>query len=280
MIEKKTLEKLERTAEIIRKHIIEMIYTAQSGHPGGSLSAVEIITALYFKILNHKPKNPYWEDRDRFILSKGHAAPALYAVMAEIGYLPIEELLTLRKPSSRLQGHPAHTYLPGIEASTGSLGHGLSVGVGMALSAKLDNKKYRIYVLIGDGESDEGSIWEAVMSAGHYKLDNLTVFLDRNKLQIDGDTEKVMSLEPIDERFRAFGWNVIRINGHNFNEIFDAVEKAKNIKNKPTLIIALTTKGKGVSFMENAAHFHGMPPNKQEFESAINEINKKLVLLK
>lgn len=266
------VERLEQTALKVRRHVVKTVYTAGSGHPGGSLSSADIITALYFHIMKHDPKNPKWEDRDRFVLSKGHAAPALYAAMAESGYFPVEELLTLRKLGSRLQGHPSMQKLPGVEASTGSLGQGLSVANGMALAAKLDRKLYRVYVLLGDGESDCGQVWEAAMAAAHYKLDNVTAFLDRNMLQIDGHTERVMSLEPLAFKWKSFGWQVLEINGHNFNEILSSAEEAKDIKGKPTMIIAHTTKGKGVSFMEGAVGFHGKAPNREQYEQAMREL--------
>ncbi len=262
---------LEEKARIIRKHIVEMIYNAGSGHPGGSLSATDILTALYFKVMRHDPKNPKWEDRDRFILSKGHAAPALYAALAESGYFPVNELGTLRKLGSRLQGHPDMRKLPGIEASTGSEGQGLSIGIGTSLHAKLNRKLYRVYVMIGDGENDCGQIWEAAMSASYFKTDNLTVILDRNGLQLDGPTREIMGIEPLSDKWKAFGWKVIEINGHSFREILNALDHAKNVKGKPTIIIAHTVKGKGVSFMEGNVSFHGKPPNREEYEQAMKE---------
>ncbi len=275
MLKKEELRDLSLKANAVRRHIIEMVYNAGSGHPGGSLSATDILVALYFHIMKYDAKNPKWEDRDRFVLSKGHAAPALYAVLAEKGVFPVEELLTLRKIGSRLQGHPDMRKLPGIEASTGSLGQGLSIANGMALAARLDRKLYNVYAMLGDGEIEEGQIWEAAMFASHNKLDNLIVFLDRNKLQIDGETETVMSIEPIADKWKAFGWEVREINGHNFNEITEAVEWAKTVKGKPVMIIAHTVKGKGVSFMEGAVHFHGKPPNDEEYEIAIKELDEE-----
>ena len=269
------MQELSLKANAVRRHIIEMVYTAGSGHPGGSLSATDILVALYFKIMNYDPENPKWTDRDRFVLSKGHAAPALYAVLAELGVFPVDELLTLRKVGSRLQGHPDMRKLPGIEASTGSLGQGISIANGMALAAKLDRKLYNVFVMLGDGEIEEGQVWEAAMFASHYKLDNLIAFIDRNKLQIDGETEKVMSIEPISDKWKAFGWEVREINGHNFKEIIDAVEWAKGIKGKPAMIIAHTVKGKGVSFMEGSVHFHGKPPNDEEYKIAIQDLEKE-----
>ncbi|MEM4263187.1 MAG: transketolase, partial [Thermoplasmata archaeon] len=255
-----------------RQHIVKMTNIAGSGHPGGSLSAVEILTCLFFKIMKHNPKDPSWQDRDRFILSKGHAAPALYAVLAESGYFPIEELWTLRKLGSRLQGHPSMTSTPGVEMSTGSLGHGLAVANGMALAAKLDRKLHRIYVLCGDGEMDVGEVWESAMLAAHYKLDNLIMYLDRNMLQLDGPTEKIMSLEPLADKWRAFGWNVQEIDGHNMREIMLATQHASQFHGKPSVIICHTVKGKGVSFMEGSLQFHGKAPNKDECTKALEEL--------
>ena len=249
-----------------------MLEKSQSGHPGGSLSACEILTALYFKEMNIDPTNPPWEDRDRFVLSKGHGAPVLYAALAERGYFPKEELNSLRKINSMLQGHPDMKGTPGVDMTTGSLGQGLSAAGGMALAGKIDKKDYRVYALVGDGEVQEGIIWEAAMSAAHYKLDNLTVFMDHNGLQIDGKNEDVMNIEPIDEKFKAFGWHVIKIDGHNFEEIFAALEEAKNTKGKPTMIIASTVKGKGVSFMENQAGWHGKAPSSEQAQQALEEL--------
>lgn len=269
------IAELERRANLIRRHVIRMTRAAGSGHPGGSLSSSDLLAALYFKVMNHYPQDPSWEDRDRFVLSKGHAAPALYAALAESGYLPIEELLTLRKLGSRLQGHPSKNKLPGVEMSTGSLGQGLSVANGMALAAKLDRKAYRIYCICGDGEMQSGQIWEAAMLGAHFELDNVTAFLDRNKLQIDGPTEKIMSLEPLPEKWRAFGWHVIEIDGHDMRQILEACDKAKETKGMPTMIIAHTVKGKGVSFMENALSFHGKAPNDEETKKALKELGEE-----
>jgi len=266
---------LEWRANVIRKHIIRMTRAAGSGHPGGSLSSTDIISALFFKVMHHHPQDPAWEDRDRFVLSKGHAAPAYYAALAESGYFPTDELLTLRKLGSRLQGHPSKGKLPGVEMSTGSLGQGLSVTNGMALAAKLDRKAHRIYCLCGDGEMQSGQIWEAAMLGAHYELDNITAFLDRNKLQIDGPTEKIMSLEPITDKWKAFGWHVIEIDGHNMREILEACDKAKEVRNKPTMVVAHTVKGKGVSFMENALSFHGKAPNDEETKNALRELGEE-----
>jgi len=251
-----------------------MITEAKSGHPGGSLSAVDVVTALYFKVMRHNPKDPKWKDRDRFILSKGHAAPLLYSVLAESGYFEVKELLTLRKLGSRLQGHPDMKRLPGIEISTGSLGHGLSVGNGMAIAGKLNKRGYRVYILLGDGECQEGQVWEAAMTASHYKLDNVTAILDYNGLQIDGPVKDVMHINPISNKWRAFGWYVIEINGHDFKEILDSFERVKKLKGKPSIIIAHTTKGKGVSFMENVVDFHGKAPTKEQMVQALKELEE------
>ncbi|MDK2836167.1 MAG: transketolase [Thermosediminibacterales bacterium] len=266
------IKELEEKARIIRQHTVKMITEAGSGHPGGSLSAADIITALYFHVMNIKPKEPKWPDRDRFVLSKGHAAPVLYAALAEKGYFDIQELLTLRKTGSILQGHPDMKSTPGLEMSTGSLGQGLSAANGMALAGKLDGKGYRVYVLLGDGEMQEGQVWEAAMASAHYKLDNLTAFVDHNRLQIDGPVEEVMSPEPIAEKFEAFGWNVIKIDGHNFKDIIEAVNKAKATKGKPSVIVAETVKGKGVSFMEDQVGWHGKAPDKEQMEKALEEL--------
>ncbi len=272
-IDEELIIHLELIAVKLRKHIIEMLYQAKSGHPGGSLSAVEAIVTLYFHHLNHDPTKPNNPNRDRFILSKGHAAPILYAALAESGYFPIDELLRLRQINAMLQGHPVCTHIPGVEASTGSLGHGLSFALGVALAGKLDKKNYRVYCMIGDGETNEGQIWEAAAAASHYKLDNLIGLLDRNFLQIDGHTEDVLRLESVEERWSAFGWHVIDVNGHDLHQIIDALYTAKEQKHQPTMIILNTVKGKGVSFMENNVDFHGVPPNKLEYETALKELN-------
>jgi transketolase len=272
--EASTSAELKSKANKIRKDIVRMITEAKSGHPGGSLSAVDVVTALYFKVMRHNPKDPRWKDRDRFILSKGHAAPLLYAVLAESGYFEVKELLTLRKLGSRLQGHPDMKRLPGVEISTGSLGHGLSVGNGMAIAGKLNKKGYRVYVLLGDGECQEGQVWEAAMTASHYKLDNVTAILDYNGLQIDGPVKDVMNINPISNKWRAFGWYVIEINGHDFKEIFYSFERVKKLKGKPGIIIAHTTKGKGVSFMENVVDFHGKAPTKEQTVQALKELEE------
>ncbi len=263
---------LNEIAKKIRVNIIEMLEKSQSGHPGGSLSAVEILTALYFKEMKIDPTNPKLTDRDRFVLSKGHATPVLYGTLAERGFFPKEELDSFRKMGSMLQGHPDMKDIPGVDMTTGSLGQGLAAANGMALAGKLDNKDYRVYALIGDGESQEGLIWEAAMLAAHYKLDNITVFLDNNGLQIDGKNKDIMNIEPIDEKFKSFGWNVLTIDGHSFEEIFEAIEKAKNTKGKPTMIIAKTVKGKGISFMENQVGWHGKAPSVEEATKALQEI--------
>lgn len=265
-------EYYEKIASRVRVDIIKAIYEAGSGHPGGSLSAADIITALYFGEMNINPKKPQIENRDKFVLSKGHAVPAQYAVLAERGYYPVEDMMTLRKLGSKFQGHGNMHYVPGIEMSTGSLGQGFSASIGMALAGKLDNSTGRVYVLLGDGELQEGIVWEAAMAAAHYKLSNLTAFVDWNGLQIDGENDKVMTVKPIDEKFGAFGWNVLKINGHDYDEIFAAIDEAKLMKNKPTLILARTVKGKGVSFMENQAGWHGKAPSEEEAKKAVAEL--------
>jgi transketolase len=267
---------LRQKANLIRRHVLRMIFAAGSGHPGGSLSYADILAALYFKIMNHRSQDPQWEDRDRLVLSKGHAAPAYYAALAESGYFPVSELITLRKLGSRLQGHPSRNKTPGVEMSTGSLGQGLSVANGMALAAKLDKRSYRIFCLCGDGEMQSGQIWEAAMLGAHYKLDNVTAFLDRNRLQIDGPTETIMSIEPIAKKWDAFGWNVIEIDGHDMRQILDACDMTKEIKGKPTMIIAHTVKGKGVSFMENSVPFHGKAPTEDELRRGLRELGEEI----
>lgn len=262
---------LEEKARKIRKHVINMIYEAGSGHPGGSLSCTDIITALYFRVMNHNPEQPEWVDRDRFILSKGHAAPALYAALAESGYFPTDELSSLRKMGSMLQGHP-DIKTPGIEVSSGSLGQGLSIACGITMGSKLDNLDYRVYVLMGDGECDEGQVWEAAMLASHYKLDRLTAIIDRNGLQIDGPTERIMCLEPLSVKWKAYGWHVIEIDGNKMDEIISAFQEAKRISGKPAVIIAHTFKGKGVSFMEWINAFHGKALSKDELKTALQEL--------
>ncbi len=271
--EKQLVGELEEKAQLIREDIIRMVAEAGSGHPGGSLSGVEIVTALYFKFMNIKPEDPQWVDRDRFILSKGHAAPLLYAALAERGYFPKEELLTLRKLGARLQGHPARGMVPGVEASTGSLGQGLSMGLGVALAGLLDQRDYRVFVLLGDGECQEGQVWEAAMAAAHYKAGNLTAILDYNGLQIDGPIEKVMSPLPLDDKWRSFGWAVREVDGHDFEELLDAFDWAVQIKDQPTILIAKTIKGKGVSYMENQVGWHGKAPDAEQRQQALQEIS-------
>lgn len=266
------IEELKSMATVIRKDIVTMLTESKSGHPGGSLSAADIITTLYFKEMNIDPKNPKDPNRDRFVLSKGHAAPVLYSALARRGFFDPKELLTLRKIGSNLQGHPNMNDVSGVDMSTGSLGQGISTAVGMAMAGKLDNKDYRVFSILGDGELEEGQVWEAAMSAAHYKLDNLTAFVDFNGLQIDGDITKVMSPLPIDKKFEAFNWNVIVIDGHNFEEIIGAIEKAKATKGRPTCILCNTVKGKGVSFMENEAGWHGAAPTKEQCAQAIKEL--------
>lgn len=267
-----SMAKLEQTAVRIRRAIIEMISAAKSGHPGGSLSSVEILTALYFEIMRIDPARPDWEDRDRFVLSKGHACPVLYAALALRGYFPQEELSGFRRMDRMLQGHPDMKGTPGVEMSTGSLGQGFAAACGMAVASKLDNRGNRIYALIGDGEVQEGIIWEAAMAAAHYRLDNLTVFLDHNGLQIDGPNREVISVEPLAEKWKAFGWEVLKVDGHSLEEIIHAVKQAEKVKGRPAMIIAKTTKGKGVSFMENAVDWHGKAPNDQEKDAALGEL--------
>ena len=269
-------KELAKIACNVRMGIIEGTFNAKSGHPGGSLSITEILTYLYFKEMNIDPADPKKSDRDRFVLSKGHAAPALYAVMAHRGYFPVDELKTLRKVDSRLQGHPSMNYLPGIDISSGSLGQGISAACGMALGAKLKGDAFRVYTILGDGEIEEGQVWEAAMYAAAKKLDNLVAFVDNNNLQIDGSVEEVNSPYPIPEKFAAFGWNVIEIDAHNFDEIEAALENAKATKGKPTAIIAKSIKGKGVSFMENQVNWHGSAPNAEQYETALAELKAVL----
>lgn len=264
---------LKKHANEIRKSIITMVSKAKSGHPGGSLSIADILSVLYFDEMKVDAANPHWEDRDRFVLSKGHASPAIYATLAEKGFFPKEELLTFRAYGSHLQGHPDMKKVPGVDMSTGSLGQGLSVGNGMAFAARMSNKSYRTYVVLGDGEVQEGQIWEAAMTAAHYKLDNICAILDSNNLQIDGNVDKVKGVEPLDKKFEAFGWNVIKVDGHSIEAIICGLEAARNFKGKPSIILAHTVKGKGVSFMENVCEFHGVAPNAEETEKALTELN-------
>ena len=266
------MENLQNTALNIRKDILEMIYTASSGHPGGALSCADILTALYFSEMKVDRNNPKDENRDRFVLSKGHASAALYATLAEKGFIPKEDLLGFRNINSILQGHPDMKKISGVDMSTGSLGQGLSVANGMAMAGKLDNKTYRVYCLMGDGEIEEGQIWEAAMTASHYQLDNLCAIVDNNNLQIDGKVTEVMNVHPIDEKFKSFGFHVINIDGNKIDEILNAFTEARTIKGKPTAIIAKTIKGKGISFMENQVGWHGKAPSKEEYETAIQEL--------
>ncbi|MCD6383470.1 MAG: transketolase [Thermoplasmata archaeon] len=263
---------LEKKANRARKWILKMTTEAGSGHPGGSLSVVDVLVALYFRVMRHNPLNPRWEDRDRLVLSKGHAAPALYAVLAMAGYFPEEELMTLRKLGTRLQGHPSMRLTPGVDMSTGSLGQGLSVGIGMALAGKLDRRDYRVYVLLGDGECQEGQVWEAAMFAGHHRLENLCAVVDNNKLQLDAPTDKIVSVEPLAPKFEAFGWNAIVINGHDFKEILMAFREAEKVRDRPTVIISNTIKGKGVSFMEGVVKYHGKPLTPEQLKAALEEL--------
>jgi len=269
-------EELKRLATRLRIEIIKMIGAAGSGHPGGSLSEVELLATLYFRVLRHNPKNPGWRERDRFILSKGHGCPALYAVMAEAGYIDPALLPTLRKLGSPLQGHPDKRMLPALEASTGSLGQGLSIGIGMALAAQLDKLDYHTFVMVGDGEIQEGQNWEAAMFAPYHKLSNLTLIVDYNHQQLDGFTKDILDVDPLPAKFSSFGWNAVEIDGHNFDEVIPALEKARaNTSGKPVAIIANTIKGKGVSFMENNPKWHGVAPKPEEVAAAVKELEAK-----
>ena len=269
-------KQLALTACKVRMGIIESTHAAKCGHPGGSLSAADLFTCLYFKEMNVDPQNPKWEDRDRFVLSKGHTAPGLYAALAHRGFFPVEDLLTLRKIDSYLQGHPNMNSVPGVDMSTGSLGQGISAACGMALAAKVKGKTHRVYTLLGDGEIQEGQVWEACMLAGHYNLDNLCVIIDNNGLQIDGDVAKVMSPYPIVDKLEAFGFHVQAIDGHDLDAIVAALEEAKTVKGKPSAIVMKTVKGKGVSFMENLASWHGVAPNDEQYEQAMKELKAQL----
>jgi len=275
MITSEEIKKLEGIAREIRIDILGMLNEAKSGHTGGSLSATDIVTALFFSKMKHQPKDPEWAGRDRFVLSKGHAAPLLYAVLAKCGYFSRDKLMSLRKLKSSLQGHPDMRKTKGVEVSTGSLGQGLSMANGMAIAARLNRSKSRTYVLLGDGESQEGQVWEAAMSAAHYKLDNLCAILDNNGLQIDGPTKEVMDIDPLPEKWQAFNWNVLTIDGHNFGEILEALASAEVVKKKPTIIIAKTIKGKGVSFFENKVRYHGIAPSDEELENAFMELRRE-----
>ncbi|MBP1586990.1 MAG: transketolase [Clostridia bacterium] len=270
------LDFLKLTALKVRRHIIEQVFNAKSGHPGGSLSIADLVTYLYFREIKADPMNPADPGRDRFVLSKGHCAPALYAALAMRGFFPEEDLVTLRKVDSYLEGHPSSREVPGVDISTGSLGQGISNAVGAAIAGKLDRRDYRVYCILGDGECEEGQVWEAAMCAAHYDLDNLCCVVDLNRLQIDGETEKVMNPNPIGEKFAAFGWNVIQIDGHDFGEIGSAFRAAADEKGCPTVIIAETVKGKGVSFMENKASWHGVAPNAEETAKALQEIDNEI----
>jgi transketolase len=268
-------EQLRLKAPRYRMDIVEMLAEAGSGHPGGSLSAVDIVSTIYHYKLRHRPAEPDWPGRDRFVLSKGHGVPAQYVVMADLGYFPREQLWTLRQLGSPLQGHPSASWLPGLDVSSGSLGQGLSMAQGMALASRLDGNKYRVYCLMGDGETQEGQVWEAAMSIPKYRIDNLTVILDYNKAQIDGYTRDVMDLEPIADKWRAFGWHVLSIDGHDHRQIMQALDAAEQVKTRPTYIVAHTVKGKGVSFMENVVSWHGVAPTREEADRAIAEIKAR-----
>ncbi len=274
-IDPEKVKELKRIANDLRVWSIKMIYRAQSGHPGGALSAADILAVLYFHEMRVDPKNPEWPDRDRFVLSKGHASAAYYAALAMRGFFPEEDLLTFRDVNSYLQGHPS-LMVPGVDMCTGSLGQGLSAGIGMALAGKMDKRDYRVYVLLGDGEIEEGNVWEAAMTAATRKLDNLVAIVDRNKIQLDDFTDRMVELDPLEEKWRGFGWRVISINGHDVTQIIRALDEAKKTKGRPTVIIAHTVKGKGVSYMENTAKYHGKPPqNEEEYERALKELEEE-----
>ncbi len=274
-IDPEKVKELKRIANDLRVWSIKMIYRAQSGHPGGALSAADILAVLYFHEMRVDPKNPEWPDRDRFVLSKGHASAAYYAALAMRGFFPEEDLLTFRDVNSYLQGHPS-LMVPGVDMCTGSLGQGLSAGIGMALAGKMDKKDYRVYVLLGDGEIEEGNVWEAAMTAATRKLDNLVAIVDRNKIQLDDFTDTMVELDPLEEKWRGFGWRVISINGHDVTQIIRALDEARKTKGRPTVIIAHTVKGKGVSYMENTAKYHGKPPqNEEEYERALKELEEE-----
>lgn len=266
------IAQLKETARELRIDILKMLNKSKSGHTGGSLSCIDILTALYFSKMRYKKDDPKWPDRDRFILSKGHAAPALYVVLARLGYCSMEDLNTLRKIGSKLQGHPDCKSLPGIEVSTGSLGQGLSMANGIAMGLRLDGRPSRVYCVLGDGECQEGQVWEAAMTAAHYKLDNLCAIVDNNGLQIDGAVKDVMGIEPLGDKWKAFGWNVISADGHDFESVLSALDKAEQTKSQPTVIVARTVKGKGVSIFEGKAKYHGTPPNDEELAVALKEL--------
>ena len=272
MLDREEHRFLRQKAFEIRKSILEMVYKARSGHVGGSLGSADLVVALYYYLMRHNPSEPEWPDRDRFILSKGHCTPVIYAVLADCGYFPREDLNHFRRPGSHLQGHPYEPGTPGIDASTGTLGLGISTGVGMALAAKLQSRSHYVYILCGDGEIQEGQVWEAALFGNKYHLDNVIAFVDRNYLQTDGNSEQVMPLDPLASKWEAFGWRTYEIDGHNFDQIVSTVEQAKQLKGKPTMIIARTIKGKGVSFMENEVSWHGTPPNQEQFERAMKEL--------
>lgn len=269
VLEKEKIEFLEEKARTLRVSIVKTLHKSQSGHTGGSLSAIDMITALYFHIMRHDPENPQWEERDRFILSKGHAAPAQYVALAEAGYFPKEDLMMLRRLGSHLQGHPDSKGTPGVEVCTGSLGQGLSMANGMALGLRLDKRNSRVYALLGDGELQEGQVWEAAMASAHYRIDNLCALVDANALQIDGEVERVMTVGPIGDKFKSFGWNVTEIDGHDMEAIIKALESAKLVKEKPTAIVARTVKGKGIPRFEHKASYHGVAPNDEELSEAL-----------
>jgi len=275
---KERIAELEEKARKLRVSIVKTLHKSQSGHTGGSLSAMDMVTALYFYKMRHDPADPGWEGRDRFVLSKGHAAPAQYVALAEAGYFPVEDLMMLRRLGSHLQGHPDSKSTPGVEVPTGSLGQGLSMAVGMALGLRLDGKANRVYALLGDGELQEGQVWEAAMAGGHYRLDNLCAMVDANALQIDGEVAKVMNVAPIADKFRAFGWNALEIDGHNMAAITDSLDMAETVKGKPTVIVAHTVKGKGVSFFENKASYHGVPPSDEELPRALECLGEECKL--
>ena len=279
MIAKEKIKELQGIARKLRQHIVQMTCAAASGHPGGSLSAADIITVLYFYKMRHNPKDPAWPDRDRLVMSKGHAAPVLYAALAEAGYFPVKYLNTLRKIGSSLQGHVDMLMLPGVEMSTGSLGQGLSAANGMALAGRLDKKKYRVYAVLGDGECHEGQVWEAAMTASHYKLDNVCAIIDFNKLQIDGFCCDIKDMGPYTHKWKDFGWNPIEVDGHDIAKLMGALDEAEKIKGRPTVIIAHTIKGKGVSFVENKVEWHGIAPKKEEYDRAMAELDEALTEL-
>jgi len=277
-VESEKIKQLEETARRLRVDIVKTLHSSQSGHTGGSLSAIDMVTALYFHEMKHDPTNPAWSERDRFVLCKGHAAPALYVALAATGYFPKEDLMMLRRLGSHLQGHPDSKQTPGVEVCTGSLGQGLSMANGMALGLRLDGSASRVYALLGDGELQEGQVWEAAMAAGHFKLDNLCALIDVNRLQIDGEVEKVMNVEPVTDKFRAFGWNVIDIDGHDMAAIVGALAQAAEVKGRPTAIVARTVKGKGVSFFENKASYHGVAPSDEELPKALECLGEQCYL--